>query len=157
MLKKLKWGFLILLSVGIILLTYVVTLLNYAETEVNALAFYRASVESLPEVATVEHIHRFNGIESYIVAHVVLENGDDAYYFIYENIVQHFFFLSGLITEAEAHDIALNEVLDGEITQTQVGILNETPIFEIQIREDDQIYYIIINAQDGQIKLSFQI
>jgi len=157
MLKKLKWVLLGFLSIGIIVLTFVVTLLNYAETEVNALELYRLSVASLPEVDVVKQIHRFNGIESYIVAHVVVENGYDVYYFIYEDTVQHFFFASQLITEAEAHRIAQSQIIGGEIIRIQLGLLNEIPIFEVQVEADHFIYFIIINAQDGEVKMNFQI
>jgi len=157
MLKKLKWVLLVLLSIGIILLTYVVTLLNYAEAEVETLAFYQLAIQDFPEVASVEHIHRFNGIRSYIVANVVLETGYHVYYFIYGDTVESFSFASLLITETEARTIAQNLVPHGEIINTQLGILNGIPIFEVQIREDHVVYYIVIYAETGEIKMNFQV
>lgn len=157
MLKKIKWIILIILSIGIILLTYAMTLLRYAETEVEALERYRLSLASLPEVEEVREVHRFNGLESYIVASIVLERGYDVYYFVFDDTVQHFFFASDLITEEEALQIAMSLIREAEMKRIILGILNEMPIFEVQMELEDEIHYIVINALTGSVVMNFQI
>jgi len=157
MLKKIKWIILILLSTGIIFLTFIVTLLRYAETEAELLENYRTSLMALPEVASVGDVRRFNGLESYIVANVILETGYEVYYFVFQETVQHFFFASRLISEDEAQTIAERLIRNGEISRTQLGILDEMPIFEVQIQVEDAIHYIVIDAQNGEVIMNFQL
>lgn len=155
--KKIRWILLGFTSVIIILLTYAITLVRYAETEITALAAYQASIENFSEVKSVLNIHRFNGLESYIVAKIEHESGEEIYYFIFDDAVKHYFFARQLLEEQEAENIALNLIDEGEIIKVQLGILNETPIFEIQIEQEEKVYYIVINAKNGALIMDFYV
>ena len=157
MLKKLKWIVLGLVAIGIIVLTYIVTLVRYAETEVTAMIAYTASIEAMPEVVSVQQVHRFNGLESYIVARVEHENGEDVYFFVRDGEVQEWFFSAELIDENAANVIAERLIRDGEIIKTQLGILEENPIFEVQIRDEETVHYIIIHAQTRVVIMHFYL
>jgi len=157
MLKKIKWTSLGIVALSIIIITYVIALVRYAETEVTALSDYEASLLTLPEVASVRQIHRFNGLESYIVANVEHTSGQDIYFFVREGSVQHYFISSQLIDETQANRIAQNLVPNGEIINTQLGILRETPIFEVQIVYEGTVHYIVIDAKTREVIMNFQI
>jgi len=157
MLKKIKWILLGLAAIMIIIGTYVVSLVRYAEGEVTALDNYEAAILALQEVDSIASIHRFNGLESYIVANIEHENGRDFYYFVREGEVQHLFIASELINEPQANEIAQDLVGDGEIIFTQLGILEETPIFEVQIEFEDSVRYIVIDAQTSEVILDFPV
>ena len=173
MLKKIKWTLLGLVAILIIIGSYVISLVRYAEGEVASLESYTASILALPEVDSINSIHRFNGLESYIVASVVHESGQDVFFFVHDVQVQHYFFADELIDEAEANAIAHN-LRNGEIIKTQLGILEGVtifedqtdddddedeekgmPIFEVQIAVEDAIYYVVINAQTSEVILNF--
>jgi len=155
MLKKIKWILLGLVAILIIIGTYVVSLVRYAETEVTALDNYTASILARPEVVSAQSIHRFNGLESYIVALIEHESGQDVYFFVRDATVQHIFIASDLINESDANTIAQTLVRNGEIINTQLGILEETPIFEVQIRDEDTVHYIVIDAQTSEVIMNF--
>jgi len=157
MLKKLKWVLFVSLAIGIIVLTYIINLVRYAETEVTALASHAAAVEAMPEVISVRSIHRFNGIESYIVARVEHEIGQDVYLFVREGRVRDYFISALLIDERDAIAIAERLIQDGEIIRTQLGRLEEMPIFEVQIRHEEIVHYIVIHAQTSEIVLNFYL
>ena len=156
MLKKIKWLLLGVASIGIIVVTYLVTLVRYAETEVDALETYRLSLEAMSEVVSVTSIHRFNGLETYIVASVIHESDQELYFFVQEGSVQAYFVSTQLITEAQAKRIAQDSFRQGEIIHTQLGILREMPIFEVQIKDEAVVHYLIINAQTGEIIMNFE-
>ncbi|MCL1990651.1 MAG: PepSY domain-containing protein [Defluviitaleaceae bacterium] len=155
MLKKIKWGFLILASISIILLTYVVTLVRYAESDVTLLEAYHLSLMALPEVVAVRHIHRFNGLNAYIVAEVEHESGEDVYFFVYEASVAYYFFRSQLIDEQAVRSRAQALIGNGQIINSQLGMLNGVPIFEVQLTDEDVIHYVVIDAQNGEVIMSF--
>ena len=173
MLKKIKWTLLGLIAIVIIIGSYVISLVRYAEGEVVNLENYTASILALPEVESINSIHRFNGLESYIVASVVHEGGQDVYFFVRDVQVQHYFFADDLINEEEANAIAHSLTSNGEIIKTQLGILEGVeffedqtddddeeeekgmPIFEVQIAVEDAIYYIVINALTSEVILNF--
>ena len=157
MLKKIKWILLGLAAILIIIGTYVVSLVRYAEVERIALDNYAASISALPEVVSVERVHRFNGLESYIVANIEHESGQEVYLFVRDGEVKHFFHVSELIDETQADMIAQNLIQDGEIIKTQLGVLEETPIFEVQIEHEDVVYYIVINAETSEIIMVFDM
>ena len=155
MLKKIKWILLGLAAILIIIGTYVVSLVRYADTERIALNNYTASISAMERVVSVFSIHRFNGLESYIVANIEYVNGQEFYFFVRDGEVQHLFLISDLINEAQADLIAQNLIQDGEIIKTQLGILEETPIFEVQIEYDGDVHYIVIDAETSEIILNF--
>lgn len=168
MLKKIKWTLLGLVAILIIIGTYVISLVRYAEGEVATLENYTASILAMEEVESLNSIHRFNGLESYIVASVVHEGGQDVYFFVRDVQVQYYFFAEELIDEEEANAIAQNLMENGMIINTQLGILegvledeiaddeeSAMPIFEVQIEDEDAVYYIVINAQTSEVVLNF--
>jgi len=155
MLKKIKWLLLGLVAIVIIIGTYVESLVRYAETEGVFLDNYAASILAMPEVVSVGSIHRFNGLESYIVASIEHESGQDVYLFVRDGEVQHNFFRSDLMDETQANMIALDLVQNGEIIDTQLGILEEMPIFEVQIEYEDVVHYIVIDARTSEVILNF--
>jgi len=157
MLKKVKWILLGIAAVSIIIVAYVIALIRYAETEVTALNNYVESLSELSDVVSVQSIHRFNGLESYIVANIEHDSGQDVYFFVRDGEVQHYFFSSQLIDETQASEIAEDLVQNGEIISTQLGILREIPIFEVQIEYEGVVHYIIINAQTREVWMNFQI
>ena len=157
MLKKIKWLLLGVASILIIVVAYIVSLVRYAQTEVTALNNYTASLLTLPEVASVGQIHRFNGLASYIVASIELDNGQDVYYFVRDGTVAYYFFSVDLINEHDAIGTARNLVRTGEVIHTQLGILSGTPIFEVQIEDKDErvVHYIIIDAKTRELIIKF--
>ena len=157
MLKKIKWILLGIVAASIIIVAYVISLVRYAEVEVTALNNYAVSLSEFPYVASVQWVQRFNGLESYIVASVEHTSGQDVYFFVREGVVQHYFFSSHLIDETQANEIAQNLVQNGEIINTQLGILREIPIFEVQIEYEDAIHYIVINARTREVWMDFEI
>jgi len=157
MLKKIKWILLGFVAIAIIVGTYVVSLVRYAETEVTALNNYATSISARPEVVSVQSIHRFNGLESYIVANVEHESGQDVYFFVRDGSVQYYFIASELINEHEANVIAQSLVRNGEIINTKLGILEETPIYEVQIEYEDAVHYIVIDAQTSEVIMNFYL
>lgn len=157
MLKKIKWVLLGFAVIMMIAVTYVVSLVRYAETEVTALNHYAESLLALPEVVSVQSIHRFNGLESYIVAKVEHERGQDVYFFVREGVVEDYFISSRLISEQNANAIAQSLVWNGEIIQTQLGILEGTPIFEVKIKSEDVVHYIVIDAQTREVLMNFYL
>ena len=157
MLKKIKWMLLGVAALLIIIGTYVVSLVRYADIEITALDNYTASISVRPEVVSVEGIHRFNGLESYIVASIEHESGQRVFYFVRDGWVQHYFFASDLINEMQADAIAQDLVRNGEIINTQLGILVETPIFEVQVQYEAVVYYIVIDAKTSEIIMVFDM
>jgi len=157
MLKKAKWILLGIAAVSIIIIAYVISLIRYAETEVTALNNYATSLSELPDVVSVQSIHRFNGLESYIVANIEHDSGQDVYFFVRDGEVQHYFFSSQLIDEMQANEIAEGLVQNGERISTQLGILNGIPIFEVQIEYEGVVRYIVINAQTREVWMDFQV
>jgi len=157
MLKKIKWVSLSVTVLAIIIMTYIIALVRYAEGEVTAINEYVTSLLTLPDVVSVSYAHRFNGLESYIVANIEHTSGQEVYFFVREGSVQHYFISSQLIDEMQANVIAQNVMPNGEIINTQLGILQETPIFEVQIEDDGVVHYIVINAQTSEIWLNFYL
>ena len=154
-LKRISWVVLLSTVAVTLSLTYIVTLVRYAETETAELNRYRVSIAAMPEVANVQSVHRFNGLKSYIVAHILHENGEDFYFFIRDGSVQHFFPIPDLITIQTAHTLALQQIPGGNIHRTQVGILDDIPIFEVQIQFEGSVHYIVINAESHEIMMQF--
>ena len=159
MVKKIKWLLLGIVVILIISITYVVSLVRYAQGEVDAVNNYMDSISALPEVVSVHGVHRFNGLESYIVASVERTSGYDAYYFVRDGRVQYYFYTTELINANDANVTAQDLVRTGEIINTQLGILEGTPIFEVQIKDEDEdvVHYIVINAETSDIILKFYI
>jgi len=157
MLNKIKWLLLGFIAISIITVTYIVSVVRYAETERTALNDYAESLLALLEVESVQSIHRFNGQESYIVANVEHVDGQKLYFFVRDGSIQYYFIASELIHADDANMIAKNLIQNGEIINTQLGILDETPIFEIQIRYEELVHYIIINAQTREVVMNFYI
>jgi len=157
MLKKIKLILLGLIALVIIIGTYVVSLVRYAEVERIVLDNYTASILALPEVESIYSIHRFTGLETYIVASVENVGGQDVYLFVRDGLVQYYFFAADLINVSDANTIAQDLLLDGEIINTQLGFLEEVPIFEVQIRYDSATYYIVIDAQTSEVILNFPV
>ena len=172
MLKKIKWVLLGLAAIAIIIGTYVVSLVRYAEIEATALDNYVASILAMPEVVSVQSIHRFNGLESYIVASVEHESGQDVYFFVRDGNVEYYFIASELINDGDANMIAQSLVRNGEIINTQLGILEGVaifedqtekdeaqgiPIFEVQIGNEDVVHYVVINAWTSEVILNFEM
>lgn len=157
MLKKIKWILLGLAVITIIAITYVVSLVRYAETEVTALDHYADSLLALPEVLSVRSIHRFNGLESYLVARVEHESGQDVYFFVREGVVEDYFISSQLINAHNANEIAQRLVWNGEIINTQLGILEGIPIYEVQIKYEDVVHYIVIDARTREVLMNFHL
>ena len=157
MLKKIKWILLGVVAVSIIVVAYIIALVRYAEVEVTALNNYATSISELPDVVSVQWVQRFNGLESYIVARIEHTSGEDVYFFVREESVQHYFFSSQLISEMQANEIALNFLPNGEIINTQLGILREIPIFEVQIEYEGLIHYIVIDAKTREVIMNFYI
>jgi len=137
------------------IITYIVTLVRYAETETTALNQYRVSVAAMADVNVVHSLHRFNGLESYIVATVAHVNGQDMYFFIRDGSIKHFFFTTDLIDTEIANTLAISQIPNGQIRRTQLGILNETPIFEVQVNYENNVHYIVINAENRDIIMQF--
>ena len=155
MLKKIKWILLGFVAILIIIGAYVVSLVRYAEIEQTALAGYTTSLSLMEDVVSVNQVHRFNGLESYIVASIEHESGQEVYFFVRDGRVQHYFFASDLIDEVQADIIAQDLLRNGEIINTQLGILAQTPIFEVQIKYEDAVYYIVIDAKTSEVILNF--
>jgi len=156
LLKRISWG---LLATGIIagvIFAYLIMVIRYAETETIALNNYRASINAMPDVNAVHSVHRFNGLESYIVAAVEYESGDDVHFFIRDGAVQHFFFTNDLITEQVAMAIAQSQHPEGTIVNSQLGIIFVTPIFEIQIEHENAVHYVVIDARTREIMMNFE-
>jgi len=156
MLKKIKWIIIALIVICSIIFTYALTLLRYAETEVLELNRYHASLEMMPEVDTVISLHRFNGIESFIVANIRHESGDNIYFFVQDDAIVHYFWENDLLFE-EALRVAEREILFGYISRYKLGIINETPIFEFQIYNEGVIYFVIVDALTGEVIMSFEV
>lgn len=154
-LKRISLTVLLAVIITGAVLTYIVTLVRYAETETVALNQYRTSIMAMADVTNVSNIHRFNGLESYIVAAVTHENGEEMYFFIRDGSVKHFFFATDLISEQESRLIAITQLPAGEIRRSQLGIINEIPIFEIQINYNRQVHYVVINAETSVVLMQF--
>ena len=155
MLKKLKWLVLGMAIISIITIMYIVSTVRYARIETTALEGYADSLLTLPDVVSVQSIHRFNGKESYIVASIEHDSGQELYFFVRDGSVQYYFISSELLNESDANVIALDLVQNGEIINTQLGILGEKPIFEVQIEYEDLVYYIVIDAQTREVLMNF--
>jgi len=155
--KKIKWIIIGISVVIIAVLIYAGALVRYADREMGILNIYNASLEVLPEVDSVRFIHRFSGLESYVVALVELSNNQEAYFFVRDGVVQHYIEKSELITEAQAMSVALDLIVGGEIHDTQLGIIDDTPIFEVQIALNNDVYYVVINAVSGNVIMNFSL
>ena len=155
--KKIKWMIVGLSVVMVVILIYIGALVRYAEREVTTLNNLTASLEVMPEVRLVHSIHRFNGLESYVVAQVELTNYQDAYFFVRDGTVQHYIISTELMVESEILSIASDQVVGGEIQRSQLGIIEETPIFEVQIALDGEVHYVIINAVTGTVIMNFSL
>jgi uncharacterized protein YpmB len=59
------------------------------------------------------------------------------------------------MTESQITSMASNLKTGGEIQNIQLGIIEETPIFEVQIALNDEIHYVVINAVNGNVITEF--
>ena len=155
--KKIKW---IAFGLSVIIVTvviYIGALVRYAESEETALNTYRLSLEVMPEVDSVLTVHRFNGLESYVVALVELTNHQEVYFFVRDGVVAHYIGRTELMSESQVISVASNLITGGELHQTQLGIIEETPIFEVQMVLDGEMHYVIIHAVSGNVIMNFNL
>jgi len=157
MLKRLKWLLITTIVAALAMLTYAILVVRYAEAEMTAIQGYADSLLALNDVEALHSIHRFNGLESYIVANVLHNTGQEVYFFVRDGRVQHYFPRRDLIDDDEAVAIAKNLIMNGEISNVQLGILGETPIFEVQIAVDELMHYLVINAKNREILMNFYL
>lgn len=155
MFKRISWFVLFVLISSTLSIGYIVTLVRYAEAENGILDDYRASILAMEDVNSVNTIHRFNGLESYIVADIDHQNGENLYFFIRDGLVQHFFFTNDLIDAATAGSIATAVHDGGTVSNITLGILHTTPIFEVQINQEEVVYYVVVNAITREIVMNF--
>lgn len=155
--KNIKWLVIGICVIVVAIVIYMGAVIRYVEQEATTLNNYMASLEALPEVESVHAIHRFNGLESYIVALVELTNSQEAYYFVKDGIVEHYLVSDELITQSQAANIASDLIVGGEVQDNQLGIIEETPIFEVQMTLEDTLYYVIINAVNGNVIMNFSL
>ncbi|MCL2560263.1 MAG: hypothetical protein FWE07_07215 [Turicibacter sp.] len=154
--KKIKWIVVGVVVVTALMLVYLAELVRYAGSEMAILNNFTASIEQMPEVNVVEEIHRFNGLESYIVALVELTNNERAYFFIRDGSLQHYIDHADVLMEAQAIGIARG-VVDGQLHHIQLGILDGTPIFEVQMMHESALHFIIVRAEEGTVWMDFSL
>ena len=154
--KKMKWIALSLVVVLLAVMVYMAFLVRHAESEAQVLTDIKHALEATSEVESVRDIHRFNGLEAYVVALVELADRQTAYFFIRDGVVVHYAAEDELLNAALAIELALYEV-DGEVHHAQMGILEETPIFEVQIRVDDALHFVVLDATTAEVKMTFQL
>jgi len=157
MFKKIRWALLAFIIGGILIITYIVTLVRYAESENRAFNNYTKSLLAMSDVNEVNSIHRFNGLKSYIVANIVHTNGEDVYFFIRDGIIQHFFFTENLIALDDANNVAQQMNPNARIVNTQLGMLDEKPIFEVKLEEKNITTYIVLDAKNGRVLMNFSL
>jgi len=157
MLKRLKWLLIATTAILVVTLTYAILVVRYAEAEMTAIQGYADSLLALNDVEALHSIHRFNGLESYIVANVLHSTGQEVYFFVRDGSVQHYFPRRDLIDADEAMAIAKSLINNGEISNVQLGILGEIPIFEVQIAVDELVHYLVINAKNREILMNFYL
>lgn len=155
--KKIKWLVIGICVIVVAIVIYMGAVIRYVQREATTLNNYMASLEVLPEVQSVHTIHRFNGLESYVVALVELTNNQEAYFFVKDGLVEQYLVSDELITQSQAATIASNLIVGGEIQDTQLGIIEETPIFEVQMTLEDALYYVIIHALSGDVIMNFSL
>jgi len=146
----------------IVALIYVALVMRYANREAGELAHYAQSIEELPEVERVMDMHRFNGMESYVVAHVLLSDGQEFYYFVREETVEHYVASDELMEEERVLAIMQRAILDYnedavevDLIGIQLGMINNEVVFEVRVRLNEQIHYVVINGEDGEVVLHF--
>ena len=154
--KKIIWFIIGVLVILVVLLGYVGSLVEYAETEVRLINNVSASLEAMSGIDSVESIHRFNGLESYIVARVLYDQ-QEVYFFVRDGTIQHYIGSAEMLAESDAQNIAVNFISGGDIHHTQLGIIGETPIFEVQIALGDARHYVVINAKSGNVIMNFDL
>jgi len=159
---KMKQIFMVTAVVAIVLLIYATLIMRVANSEEGELADYAQSIAELSEVEEVINVHRFNGIESYVVAHVLLRDGQEFYYFVREETVKHYVASDDLLEEEQVLAIMQRAILDDEEDRTEVelvaiqlGILNDDVVFEVRVRLDAHIHYVVIDGQNGDVLLHF--
>ena len=162
---KIKWILLGIVTVIVVVVIYFVSLTRVANQHASMLEGYALSIEGLPEVDRVLDVHQFNGLESYIVSRVRLHDGQEIYYFVRDEVVQHYLPQSDLIREEQARQIAYDTIASAlgeasgsqeiEFFLIQVGVLEDVIIFELQARVDEDVHYVIMDGQTGEVILHF--
>ena len=155
--RKIKWflfGFAALIVVGIV---YVRSLLGHVDNHVTGLEFYGQSLESLPEVLVVRDVSRFNGASTYVVARVELVDGREQYYFVADGVVEYYVDSEDVIGFDAAEQIAFSRVGGGVVVSSQLGIHLSDVIYEVQVEYEGLFFYVVIDAQDGEILLEFHL
>lgn len=155
--KKIKWIITGISVMSVVVMIYIGALVQYAESEAIALNRYAESLEAMSEVDAVRSIHRFNGLESYVVALVALTHHQEVYFFVRDGAIKHYVGSDELMTESQVASLALNLIVGGEVHHIQLGIIEETPIFEVQIVFEDVRHYVIIHAVDGHVITNFNL
>ena len=157
---RVKW-----ISVGIVaavavVVIYFLSLISYANRQDRELANYASSIAELPEVDSVVSTHRFNGLESYVVAGVVLSDGQEFYYFVRDGTVQEYVARDDLIGESRARSIAYEVAAEGQATafmSVQLGTIGDRAIFEARVEHGGRIHYVVMDALDGEIIMQFDM
>jgi len=153
--KKIKYVLWALLTCVIILFFASARLFQNYLSEQAQLDRFRQSLYELPEVESVLELHWFHGLVSTLVAEVEHINGEIIYYFIQDGLVEYYFFQNDLISESNAGSLAQDFLPEAQIHQITLGILHDIPIYEIMVRLDNTLHYVIITALDSQIKMHF--
>lgn len=154
-LKKLKWVVLALTVLSVGLLVYGLSLVRYAEEEVLSLSNYEQAIAGMSEVVAVNHIHRFNGRQSYIVANVTHESGQLLYFFVHDGQVVHYELAEALKDVDAATTIATELVGADDVLVARLGLLDGVAIFEIQINAENEVHYVILDAKTFEVLLNF--
>jgi len=148
--RILLWMFFILTPI----IVYGLFLWGYASGELDNLEAYARSLEGHNEVESVLEISRFSGKEFYIVARVALVDESEFYYFISDEQVSKYLDAADVIGSQAAKNLAAN-VATGEILDVQLGLYLEDPIYEVKMRDADDVHYVIVHALTGDIILYF--
>ena len=159
---KMKQILMVIAVIFIVLLTYMALVMRVINTEEGALADYARSIAGLSEVEEVIDLHRFHGTESYVVAQVVLRDGQEFYYFVREETVKYYVASEDLVEEEQVLATMWSTISDEGISQMeaeligiQLGILNEDVVFEVRVRLDEQVHYVVVDGRTGDVLLHF--
>jgi|GEM_PF-1446769 len=160
--SHMKQILMVVAGIAVMALIYVVLMIRYADSGERELRQYTRSIEDLPEVEHVINIQRFNGIESYVVVHVMLVDGQEFYYFVRDETVKHYVASDDLIGEERALRVMNGVILDYdeeasevEVMEIQLGVIDDEVIFEIRVRLQQQVHYVVINGLNGEVLLHF--
>ena len=155
--KTYKWIIWSFVAAFLGMIGLVIFILIYAAGYQDSLRAYKRSVENLEEVNQVLEFSEYAGLETYFVAIVERIDDEQYVYFVNDGIVAYQFPVDDLITIETARGVAVDATESQRIIGTQLGIYEETPIYEVRIKTPEGMDYVFVDAMTRDIMLHFTL